>query len=140
MPTTIDLGLTGVETPGLQTAMHVPIVSDSEGETISADTSQTHEELPGDVQPEFSLAQQELLHWHHWLNHLPFSCIQEMAKQHLLPTHLAKYTFPLCSGCTYGKMTRRPWRAKAPYVATPKIATAQANVYLLTNWILQYQA
>jgi hypothetical protein len=33
-------------------------------------------------------------------------------------------TVPLCSGCTYGKMTRRPWRTKAPYNATPKVASA----------------
>jgi hypothetical protein len=47
-----------------------------------------------------------------------------MAKQRLLPARLAKCTIPLCSGCTYGKMTRRPWRTKAPYQAVPKVATA----------------
>jgi hypothetical protein len=47
-----------------------------------------------------------------------------MAKQCLLPTRMAKCTVPLCSGCTYRKMTRRPWRTKAPYVATPRVATA----------------
>jgi hypothetical protein len=50
-----------------------------------------------------------------------------MAKQRLLPTRLAKCTIPLCSGCTYGKMTRCPLQTKAPYVATPKIATASGQ-------------
>jgi hypothetical protein len=47
-----------------------------------------------------------------------------MAKEQLLPARLAKCTNPLCSGCIYGKMTRRPWRTKAPYQAVPKVATA----------------
>jgi hypothetical protein len=88
IPATIDLGLTDVQSPDLH-MMHVPIVTGSEGEKNSADTSQTHEEsqqkspdnqpvifkveevlgngqpLPEDTHPEFSLAQQELLHWHY---------------------------------------------------------------------------
>jgi len=46
-----------------------------------------------------------------------------MAKQRLLPARLAKCTLPFCSGCTYGKMTRCPWRTKAPYATVPKVAT-----------------
>jgi hypothetical protein len=99
MPTMIDLGLADVSPSDLHTAPCVPLVSDAEGEIISADTSQIQEAsqkqspdnqpfvfvveetlgngppLPEDFQPEFSLTQQELLHWHYHLNHLPFSCI-----------------------------------------------------------------
>jgi hypothetical protein len=114
MPTMIDLGLTNVSSSDLHIPSYVPVVSDSEGEIISADTSQIQEAsqqkspdnqpfvfeveetlgngqpLPEDLQLEFSLTQQELLHWHYRLNHLPFSRIQEMARQRLLPTRLAK--------------------------------------------------
>jgi len=80
----------------------IQVVTDSEGETEPAETSNvTHEEsqqespnnqpcifkidevlgngepLPEDLHPEYSLAQQELLHWHYRLNHLSFTRIQE---------------------------------------------------------------
>jgi hypothetical protein len=89
----------------------IPEVTDSEGETEHAETSKvTHEEsqqespnngkpLPEFLHPEYSLAQQELLHWHYHLKHLSFTRIQEMAKQRLLPARLAKCINPLCSGC-----------------------------------------
>ncbi len=79
--------------------------------------------IPEVEHPEFSLAQQELLHWHYRLNHLSFVRIQAMAKLYILPSRLAKCNVPLCSGCTYGKMTKRPWRTKAPYASTPKVIT-----------------
>ena len=55
--------------------------------------------------PELTDVQQELLHWHYRLNHLPFKRIQLMAKLHLLPTRLAKGNIPLCSDCLFGKPT-----------------------------------
>jgi len=149
MPATIDLGLTDKETQDSPAT-----ITDSEDEPVEGDkipetSVHTHEATqqestpdnhpvmfdvedvlgPGetiseDTHPEFSLVQQELLHWHYRLNHLSFTKIQEMAKQRLLPSRLAKCTVPLCSGCIYGKMTRRPWRTKAPYSTVPKIATA----------------
>jgi len=146
MPATIDLGLTpSMQSP--ETSEKVPIVSNSEGEN-PIDTSQTTheasqqespdnqpftfevekvlgqgEQLYEDLHPEFSLAQQELLHWHYCLNHLSFARIQNMAKQQLLPACLAKCTLPFCSGCTYGKMTRCTWQTKAPYATVPKVGT-----------------
>jgi hypothetical protein len=43
MPTMIDLGLEDVSPSDLHTAPCVPLVSDAEGEIISADTSQIQE-------------------------------------------------------------------------------------------------
>jgi hypothetical protein len=67
------------------------------------------EPIEESLHPEFSMAQQELLHWHYRLNHLSFTHIQAMTKLHLLPSRLAKCTIPLCIVCTYGKMTCKPW-------------------------------
>lgn len=152
MPATIKLGLKN--STEKETVTNPVVITDSEeepskGERIPETSLETHEatqqesppdnqpftfgvenilgsgeSLPEDIHQDFSLAQQELLHWHYRLNHLSFTRIQEMAKQRLLLTRLAKCTAPLCSGCTYGKMTRCPWRTKAPYSAVPKIATA----------------
>jgi transposase InsO family protein len=142
MPTTIDLA--GRTEPEINTQLHA--VPGSEGvEYASGAKTQTNahdesldnqpisfklEDVLGEGQPieethhpEFSLAQQELLHWHYRLNHLLFARIQAMAKLHILPSRLAKCSIPMCSGCTYGKMTKRPWRTKAPYASTPKVIT-----------------
>jgi hypothetical protein len=142
MPTTIDLA--GRTEPEICTQSHT--VPGSEGVEYASDVktqTNTHEEsldnqpMPfkledvlGEGQPieethhpEFSLAQQELLHWHYRLNHLSFARIQAMAKLHILPSRLVKCNIPLCSGCTYGEMTRRPWRTKASYTPTPKAAS-----------------
>ena len=68
--------------------------------------------LPEALHPTFEGAQEELLHWHYRLNHLSFRRIQALAEQALLPKRLAKARIPLCSGCVYGKATRKPWRTK----------------------------
>jgi transposase InsO family protein len=94
----------------------------------AAPTEVTFDGVPGqeiqeEEHPEMPTAQQELLQWHLRLGHLSFARIQSMAKQGLLPRKLAHQVVPFCSGCAYGKMTRRPWRTKAGYNKTPKIAT-----------------
>jgi hypothetical protein len=81
------------------------------------------QEIEEQIYPGLSKTQQELLHWHYCLDHLSFAQIQEMAKQGILPSRLAKCSIPFCSGYAYGKMTRKSWRTKAPYASTPKFAT-----------------
>jgi hypothetical protein len=56
----------------------------------------------------------ELLAWHYRLSHTPFSKLQEMAKQGIIPKRLAYCSVPKCPACLYGKATRRPWRTKLP--------------------------
>jgi hypothetical protein len=46
-----------------------------------------------------------------------------MAHLGLLPRRLQKAKVPFCSGCIYGKMTRRPWRTKGMYRQTPRVTT-----------------
>lgn len=54
----------------------------------------------------------EVLLWHYRLGHIPFSRIQTMAKEGLLPRRLSDCRLPKCSSCIYGKMTRRAKRTK----------------------------
>jgi hypothetical protein len=79
------------------------------------DTTQPHAELSTD--------EQELMHWHLRLSHLPFTRLLSMARLGLLPKRLLQVQQPFCSGCAFGRMTRRPWRTKAPYNKTPKQVT-----------------
>jgi hypothetical protein len=79
------------------------------------DVSQPHPQLDKD--------QQELLYWHIRLSHLSFARLIWMAKWGLLPKRIAKCKPPICSGCLFGRMTRKPWRTKAQPGATPKQAT-----------------
>ena len=65
----------------------------------------------------------ELLRTHYKLAHLSFKDIQTMAKKGHLPSRLADCRIPRCSGCLFGKATRRPWRTKSPSNAKIRIAT-----------------
>ena len=49
---------------------------------------------------------------HHRFQHISFSKLQEMARQGILPQRLAHCKIPSCSGCLYGKDTKRAWRSK----------------------------
>ena len=53
-----------------------------------------------------------MLREHQRFNHIPFSKIQEMARQGILPRRLAKCAIPVCSACLYAKSTKRKWRDK----------------------------
>ena len=37
-----------------------------------------------------------------------------MAKEGIIPRRLGKVTPPKCAACMFGKLTKRPWRTKAP--------------------------
>jgi hypothetical protein len=54
----------------------------------------------------------KVLLWHFQLGHIPFSRIQTMAKEGLLPRSLSNCRLPKCSSRMYGKMTRRAKRTK----------------------------
>lgn len=53
-----------------------------------------------------------LLRYHHRFAHLSFAKLQEMAKQNVIPTRLAKCQVPVCTACLYAKATKRRWRDK----------------------------
>lgn len=53
---------------------------------------------------------EELLMWHDRLAHMPMRRIQRLAQRGILPKRLSKCNVPICPGCLYGKLTRRPWR------------------------------
>ena len=55
----------------------------------------------------------ELLRHHHNMGHLSFTKVQEMAKQGIFPSRIAKCAVPICSACQYAKATRRQWRIKS---------------------------
>jgi hypothetical protein len=59
-----------------------------------------------------------LLRYHHRMGHVPMYKLQEMAKQGVLPSRLAKCHIPLCTACAYGKATRKPWRVKGKKMTT----------------------
>lgn len=64
-------------------------------------------------------ASKELLEWHLRLGHIPMSRLQVLASEGVLPSRLAKCGIPICAGCMYGKMGRKPWRTKAnPHTIT----------------------
>jgi hypothetical protein len=54
----------------------------------------------------------ELLKYHQRMGHIPFAKLQLMAKQGVLPKHLAKCKVPVCSSCLYAKMSKKPWWQK----------------------------
>lgn len=57
-------------------------------------------------------AEQELLRYHHRMGHVSFAKLQNMAKQNIIPRHLAKCQIPACGACLFAKATRRQWRNK----------------------------
>ena len=69
--------------------------------------AQTHPERP------LSDAQAELLRWHYRLGHASFDKLRLMASEGTIPKRLQHCPVPQCPACTYGKMTKRPWRTKA---------------------------
>jgi hypothetical protein len=58
---------------------------------------------------------------HERLNHMPFSRLQSMAKQGLLPRYFADVEAPMCASCAYGKATQHPWRTKGAQGQTTKL-------------------
>jgi hypothetical protein len=54
----------------------------------------------------------EFLQYHYKYGHLSPLRIQELARQRVLPAHLAKCAIPVCLSCIYGKQVKKPWRNK----------------------------
>ena len=67
-----------------------------------------------DEEIHFKDEQQELLHWHHRLGHMPFSRLREAAEVGIIPRRLRNVKAPKCTACMYAKATKKPWRTKAP--------------------------
>ena len=63
-----------------------------------------------DRQP--TTAAQELLRYHQRFGHVSFAKLRNMAKQNILPRHLANCHVPACTTCMYAKAIRRQWRSK----------------------------
>ena len=91
--------------------------------TVTFDGDVQEEEDVTQPHPELTKDEEELMYWHLRLGHLAFSRVQHMAHLGLLPRRLQKAKIPFCSGCIYGKMTRRPWRTKSMYRQTPRVTT-----------------
>ena len=68
----------------------------------------------GPTYPEKALTdeQAELMRWHYRLSHAPFSKLRLLARNGEIPMKLQYCKTPVCPACTYGKMTKRPWRTK----------------------------
>jgi len=104
------------EDPSDQVNQDAPIAVTFDGDVQEEeDVTQPHSDMSKD--------EEELMYWHLRLGHLAFSRVQHMAHLGLLPRHLQKAKKPFCSGCIYGKMTRRPWRTKGMYHQTPRVTT-----------------
>ncbi|KAG7346849.1 DUF1995 domain containing protein [Nitzschia inconspicua] len=53
---------------------------------------------------------QQLLYWHHRLNHRSFSLLKSMANEGKLPRHLPSADHPRCAACEMATAHRKPWR------------------------------
>ena len=80
----------------------------SRNDTMSTATTHHHKSRNDTM----STATRELLQLHHRLGHTPFSKLQEMARQGIIPSKYAKCEIPICLACQYAKQTKRPWRNK----------------------------
>ena len=67
-----------------------------------------------DEEVQFKDSQQELLHWHHRLGHMPFTRLKEAAEVGIIPRRLRHVKAPKCTACMYAKATKKPWWTKAP--------------------------
>ena len=63
--------------------------------------------IPEDKEPTSMDPQDELLHWHYQLGHLPFSKMRQMMEQGALPKRILKVNKPFCIACQFCKMTRK---------------------------------
>ena len=78
----------------------------------------------------------EFLQLHYKYGHISPLRIQELARQGILPKHLAKCAIPACLSCIYGKQVKRQWRSKpnADYTYTkPTLPGHCVSVDILTS-------
>jgi hypothetical protein len=71
-----------------------------------------HQEEGEDTQLTATDDQTELMRWHYYLGHLPFSKLKQLALNGEIPKKLAKVKPPKCTGCLFGAMTKIPWQGK----------------------------
>jgi hypothetical protein len=76
------------------------------------DLSLLQEEDVSEPHSGLSKDEQEMMLWHLRLSHLPLARLLSMARLNLLPRRLLNVKKLFCSGCAFGRMTRRPWRTK----------------------------
>ena len=85
---------------------------------VSYDVQQRQDDTPHvtpeDVETQCTTPQAELLVWHCRLGHISFERILRLAARGHLPARLLKCKIPRCASCACGKVTKRPWRTKAP--------------------------
>jgi hypothetical protein len=104
-----------------------------------ASNESTEEEDVLQPHPQLDKGQQELLYWHIRLSHLSFARLMWMAKWGLLPKCITCCKPPICSGCLFGRMTRKPWRTKAKPRTMPKQATQPGELSPSINWTQLHQ-
>ncbi len=57
--------------------------------------------------------EEEFMHWHHRLHHLPAKHMLRLAKADILPKKFLKLKrIPKCASCAFGQAHRRSWRTK----------------------------
>jgi hypothetical protein len=78
---------------------------------------------PGEEDKQMPSDTTELLCIYQTLNDLPFSKIKMLAQGGKLNSKLAHATPRMCSACTYGKATCKPWRYKPRKGDVKKTAT-----------------
>jgi hypothetical protein len=72
--------------------------------------------------------QAELLRWHYRLGHTSFAKLKLMAALGILPRRLVSVKPPKYAGCTFGAMTKKPWRTKAdPTKVNTVVVTGPVN-------------
>ena len=70
----------------------------------------------------------ELLQYHYNFGHIPFAKLQEMAKRQVLPKQLATCNVPVCSACSYARLTKHKWQPKTAKNYSGKKATKPGEV------------
>ena len=80
--------------------------------SLTFDPNPPSNEVKDQAAPEADDKQAELIQWHYCLEHLSFDRLLLLAKLGEIPKCLLKVKPPTCTGCLFGVMTKKPWRAK----------------------------
>ena len=81
-------------------------------------------------------AEAELLRYHYDFGHLPFSKLQQMAKDRILPKRLEKCHIPVCSACQFAKATKRAWRSRSSKEWTNKTAPEKPGMVVSVDQLV----
>jgi GAG-pre-integrase domain len=83
-------------------------------EPLHASTNLIDFDIDVDQHESSSMSQEEeLMHWHHCLCHMPMKRVQNLAAKGILPRRITKCKILLCPACVFDKMTRRRWRTSS---------------------------